>query len=74
MAFQVPRNVADVYPALPDELGEADAPLLLQLLYEAEQAAVIIAVACNEVGSTAQQVVAVEGATHQLVQLLAAVS
>ena len=63
-----------MYPALPDELGEADAPLLLQLLYELEQAAVIITAACDEVGSTTQHVMAVLRSTHKRVELLAAVA
>ena len=52
-----------------DELGEADSSLLLHLLYHAEQAAVVVAVASDEVGCTADEVVAVCGPTHEGVEL-----
>ena len=57
-----------------DELGEADAALLLHLHDELEQAAVVGPVAGDEVGSAADEVVAVLGSAHEGVELLAAVA
>lgn len=59
--------------ALKDELGEHDAPLLQHLDDEAKQLAVVGPVACNNIGRTSEDVVAILGATHQLVELLAAI-
>lgn len=42
---------------------------MVQLLYEVEEQAVGLARACSDVGSAAQQVVAVWGASHEAVQL-----
>ena len=77
LAPEVRGDVGDVYPssvAFPDELGEAYLPLLVQLLYEAEQSVVVSLVARNEVGSAAQEVVAVLRSTHKCIELLAAVA
>ena len=57
-----------------DELGEADVALPLHLYDELEQATVIVAVAGDEVGSAAEEVVAMLGATHEVVELAAAVA
>jgi hypothetical protein len=62
-----------MYPApvaLPYQLGKAYLSLLLHLLDELEQPSVIGLVACDEVGSTAQQVVTVLHATHERVEFL----
>ena len=59
--------------ALPDELREAYLPLLLHLLYELEQAAVIGLVSCYQVSSTAEHVVAVLHAPDERVEFLAAI-
>ena len=66
-----------MYPAaiaLPDELREAYLPLLLHLLYQLEQAAVVGFVAGNDVGRAAQHMVTVLYATHEFVEFLTAVS
>ena len=66
-----------MYPssvAFPDELGEADASLLLHLLYELEEAAVVGLRAANDIGCAAQDMVAVLGTAHQGVELLAAIA
>ena len=60
--------------ALKDKLGELDAPLLLHLLYHLEQLAVVGPVASDNVRRTAKDMVAVLHATHQGVELLAAVA
>ena len=60
--------------ALPDELGEADLPRLLHLPYETEQPAVVGPVAGDDIGCTAEHVVAVLGSAHELVELPAAVA
>lgn len=57
-----------------DELGEAYLPLPLHLLYHTEQPAVVIPVAGDEVGSAAQQMMAVLRSAHEGVQLGAAVA
>ena len=77
LAAQVAGDVGNVYPAtvaLKDELGELDAPLLLHLHDEAEQTVVISLVARDDVGRAAEDVVAILGAAHQGVELLAAVA
>ena len=74
LAAQVAGDVGDVYPAavaLKDELGELDAPLLLHLHDEAEQTAVVGPVTSNNIGRTAEDVVAILGTAHQGVELLA---
>ena len=66
-----------MYPAaiaFKDELGKLNLPLLLHLSYEVEQPAVLRLRACNDIRCTAQQVVTVLCATHELIQLLTAVS
>ena len=66
-----------MYPpsvALKDELGKLDAPLLLHLLYEFEQTAMVSTVTSNDISSAAEQVVAVLHTPDELVELLAAVS
>ena len=59
--------------ALPDELGEPNASLLLHLLYELEEAAVVGLCAANDIGCAAQDMVAVLGTAHQSVELFAAI-
>ena len=74
---EVRGDVGDMNPAavaLPDQLRETYLPLLLHLLDELEQAAVVGTVAGNDIGSTPEEVVAVLGTTHQLVELLAAIA
>ena len=66
-----------MYPAtivLKDELGEAYLPLLLHLLYEVEQAAVIGPIPCYQVSRAAQEVVTVLCSPHERVEFLAAVA
>ena len=60
--------------AFPNQLGEADLSRLLHLYNEVEQAAMVVAVTGDEIGSTAQQVVTVRGATDEVIQLAAAVA
>ena len=60
--------------ALPNQLGEAYLSLLLHLLDETEQLAVVGPVAGDEVGCTAEQVVTILHTAHELVELLAAVA
>ena len=57
-----------------DELGEADLSCLLHLHDELEQAAVVGPVASDDIGSAADEVVAVLGSAHEGVELLAAVA
>ena len=66
-----------MYPTpvtLKDELGEAYLPLLLHLLDEFEQPAMVGLVARDEVSCTAQYVVTVLRSTHQRIEFLATVS
>ena len=66
-----------MYPpavTLPNQLGEAYLPLLLHLLYEFEQTTVVGLAARNEVGSAAQEVMAVLRPTHKCIKLFAAVA
>ena len=66
-----------MYPssvALPDELRKLDAPLLLHLHDEAEQTAVVGPITSNNIGGTAEDVVAILGTAHQGVDLLATVA
>ena len=77
LTAQVTGDVGDMYPAaiaLPNQLGELDAPLLLHLHDEAEQLAVVGPVACNNIGRTAEHMVAILGTAHQGVELLAAIA
>ena len=57
-----------------DELGEADLARLLHLHNHAEQAAVVITVTCDNIGCTAQQMMAVCGSAHKGVELGAAIA
>ena len=57
-----------------DELGEADLSRLLHLYDELEQAAVVGSVPGDEVCSAAEEVVAVLGTAHEVVELTAAVA
>ena len=57
-----------------DELGEADLSCLLHLHDELEQAAVVGPVASDDIGSTAEEVVAVLDASNERVEFLAAVT
>ena len=77
LAPEVRGHIRQMYPtpiALPYQLGEAYLPLLLHLLYEVEQPAVVGLVARYQVGSAAQQVVTVLCPTHERVEFLAAVA
>lgn len=77
LTSQIAWNIGDMYPAsvtLPNELGELDASFLLHLLDELEQPAVVGLVACDNISRTSEDVVAVLHATHQFVELLAAVA
>ena len=77
LATQVAGDITDMEPTivvLCDELGEADAALLLHLHDELEQAAVIGPVTGDEVCCAADEVVAVLGSAHEGVELLAAVA
>ena len=77
MTTQVTGHIGDMYPApiiLKDELREAYLPLLLHLLYEVEQAAVVGLVARDDVRSASQHVVTVFRPTHERVKFLTSVS
>ena len=77
LTFKIARHIRDMYPtsvALPDELREAYLPLLLHLLDEFEQTTVVGLAARNEVGSAAQEVMAVLRPTHKCIKLFAAVA
>ena len=77
LAPEVRGHIRQMYPAsiaLPYQLGEAYLPLLLHLLYEVEQPAVVGLVARDDVCCTAKHVVAVLHATHERVEFLAAVA
>ena len=66
-----------MYPppvALPNQLGKLDAPLLMHLLYYFEQLAMIGSVPRNDIGGTAEEMVAILGASHQGVELFAAIT
>ena len=66
-----------MYPtsiALQDELSKPNLSLLLHLLNEFEQAAVIGPVARNDIGCTAEEMMAVLHAPNERVELLAAVA
>ena len=60
--------------ALPDELREAYLPLLLHLLDEFEQTAVIGPVACDDIGCATEHVVTVLHTPDERVELLAAIA
>ena len=77
LAPQVAGDITDVEPAvvvLCYQLGEADLSRLLHLYDELEQAAVVGSVPGDEVGSAAEEVVAVLGTAHEVVELPAAVA
>ena len=77
LAAQVAGDVGDMNPtsiALPDELREAYLPLLLHLLDEFEQTAVVSPIACDYIGCTTEHVVAVLHTPDERVELLAAVA
>ena len=66
-----------MYPppvTLKDELSESYLPLPLHLPYEFEQATVVRLVACNNVCSAAQHMVAVLCSTYKCIELLAAIA
>ena len=60
--------------ALKDELGEAYLSLLLHLLYEFEQTAMVGSVTSDDIGSTAEHVVAVLHTPDERVEFLTAVA
>ena len=73
---QVAGDITDMEPTivvLCDELGEADLSCLLHLHDELEQAAVVGSVASDDIGSAAEEVMAMCGSAHEGVELLAAV-
>ena len=77
LTAQVTGDVGDMYPtavALPDELREAYLPLLLHLLDEFEQPAVISLVPRNDICCAAQHMVTILCSTHKCIKLLAAVA
>ena len=77
LAPQVAGDITDVEPAVVvfcDELGEADLSRLLHLHDHAKQAAVVGSVPGDEVGSAAEEVMAVLGTAHEVVELTAAVA
>lgn len=77
MAPEVTGHIGDVYPSsstLPDELGKLDPSLPLHLLDEVEQPSVVGPVAGDEVGGTAQEVMAVLRSAHEGIQLGTAVA
>ena len=74
---EVRGHVGDMNPtsiALPDELREAYLPLLLHLLDEFEQTTVVGLVARDEVGSAAQEVMAVLRSSDERVEFLTSIS
>ena len=74
---QVAGHIRYMYPssiALPDELREAYLPSLLHLLYEFEQTAVIGPVARNDIGCTAEEMMAVLRPTDERIELLTSVA
>ena len=65
-----------MYPssvALPDELGEPYAALLLHLLYHLEQTAMVGLRATDDVRRAAEDMVAILGTAYKRVELLAAI-
>ena len=60
--------------ALKGELGKLDAPLPVHLLYEFEQSAMVGSVTCDDIGCTAEHVVAILHTPDERVELLAAVA
>ena len=77
LTAQVAGDVRDMYPppvALPNQLGKLDAPLLMHLLYYFEQLAMIGSVTRNDIGGTAEEMGAILGASHQGVELFAAIA
>ena len=77
LALQVTGHIGDMYPTsitLPNQLGEAYLSLPLHLLYELEQATMVSLVARDNVGSTAEHVMAVLHAPNERVEFLAAVA
>ena len=74
---EVAGDVGDMNPppvALPNKLSKPNLPRLLHLLNEFEQTAVIGLVACDDIGSTAEHVVAVLHTPDERVELLTAVA
>ena len=74
---EVRGDVGDMNPAavaLPYQLRETYLPLLLHLLDELEQATVVGTVAGDDIGRTAEEVVAVLHASDERVEFLAAVA
>ena len=60
--------------ALPNQLSKADLSLLLHLLDETEQPLVVGPIASNDIGCTAEHMVAVLSTAHELIKLPAAVA
>ena len=66
-----------MYPAtvvLPDELSEPYAAFALHLYDEIEEPAMLLHTATDEVGSTSDEVMAMGGAAHQVVEFLATIA
>ena len=77
LALEVRGDVGEVQPAasaFADELGEAYLPLGVHLPYEVEESVVVDRRAADDVGGTAQEVVAVGDAAHEFVEARAAVA
>ena len=60
--------------ALPNQLGELNASLLLHLHDETEQLAMLSPIPCNDVGSATEQMMTVLDAPNEGIELLAAVA
>lgn len=66
-----------MYPAtivLPDELSEAYAAFALHLYDEIEEPAMVFHTATDEVGSTSDEVMAMGGTAHQVVEFIATIA
>ena len=77
LTTQIARHIRDVNPSaisLPYQLSKPNLSLLLHLKDEFEQATVVSLVACYDVGSAAEHVVAVLHTSDERVEFLAAVS
>ena len=76
LTFKIARHIRDMYPtsvALPYQLSETYLPLLLHLLYELEQLAMVGLRATDDVRCAAEDMVAILGTAYQGVELLAAI-
>ena len=77
LAPEVARHIRDMNPTtitLPNELSEAYLALLLHLHDEAEQLAMVGTVACDDIRSTAKEVMTVLRASNKRVEFLTAIT